>query len=556
MAAFLLHQLLTQSAQRHPRRPALVSDGRAVSYASLDGWSSQVARTLLECGVGPGGRVGIYAAKSPAAVAAIYGVLKAGACYVPCDPAAPPARVAAIMADCGMNVVCAGRRQAELVPALLSARAPLRHLVVLGDGPPGGRGTRTRARHPPGARGPGTDLPARHGMDGVSVTAVTATAAGGGGQLPRGTELDLAYILYTSGSTGRPKGVMLTHRNGLSFVEWAAGELGIRPGDRLSSHAPFHFDLSVLDLFAAAAAGASVWLVPPAASVFPAHLARFITESRLTIWYSVPSALSMLAVRGGVAQGDFPSLRAVLFAGEVFPARYLRKLMTLLPHARFANLYGPTETNVCTRYWLPGPPGDDDVIPIGTAIPNVETFLAPGGGADGARAGELCVRGPTVALGYWGDRERTRERFVPGPRGGPAPGVVYRTGDLVRLDGDGNYVFAGRLDSQIKSRGYRIELGEVEAALRRHPRVIDAVAVAVPDPLVTNLIKACVAAQPGTTGDDVRRHCRALLPAYMVPDTIEIGADLPRTSTGKADRQALASRAGPPPATPGSHHDD
>lgn len=466
MIAALLHELLTASAARNPGGAAVVDGARSVSYATLDAWSTAVAWALLDHGVQRGDRVGILAAKSPEAVAGIYGILKVGACYVPCDPAAPPARTSAIMRDCDLRVACIGAAQVALAAELAAAGAPLGHLVLL-DGPqPDGAAT---------------------GPEPSPVTGPHVTTAGLGGPdrgpMPgTGADTDLAYILYTSGSTGQPKGVMLTHRNALAFVGWAVAELGLRPGDRLSSHAPFHFDLS--------------------------------------------------------------ALRAVLFAGEVFPVRFLRQLAVLLPHTRFGNLYGPTETNVCTAYWLPRPPKDDEDIPIGTAISGTEAFIAPGSGAASPESGELWVRGATVARGYWGDPERTSERFVPDPRSGHAPGIAYRTGDLARRRDDGNFLFLGRLDSQIKSRGHRIELGEIETALRRHPGVRDAAVLAVPDDLFTNLIKACAAVQPGTGEDDLRSHCAALLPPYMIPDIIEVRAELPRTSTGKIDRRSLVGAGG------------
>jgi amino acid adenylation domain-containing protein len=354
-------------------------------------------------------------------------------------------------------------------------------------------------------------------------------------------DLDLAYILYTSGSTGDPKGVMLSHRNALTFVDWATARLGVEASDRLSSHAPLHFDLSIFDLFAAASAGAAVDLVPAETSVFPTAVASFIADRGITIWYSVPSVLSMLALRGGLEPGALPQLRTVLFAGEVFPVPYLRRLMRTLPHARFLNLYGPTETNVCTYYEVP--PLDDErvvPIPIGRAIDNVEVFAV---GEDGERVpdgevGELWVRGSSVMCGYWGDPTRT-DRSLVGWNVGHGPGdPAYRTGDLVRRDAQGDYEFLGRRDSQIKSRGYRIELGDVEAALYAHPTVVECAVTAVPDELVTNRLKAYVVLREEGTAADVLRVCGERVPPYMVPD-LEVREQLPRTSTGKIDRRAL-----------------
>jgi acyl-coenzyme A synthetase/AMP-(fatty) acid ligase len=190
---------------------------------------------------------------------------------------------------------------------------------------------------------------------------------------------------------------------------------------------------------------------------------------------------------------------------------------------------------------VPGPPPEDALdIPIGAAIDDVECFVVDESGAplpDG-ETGELLVRGPTVMRGYWGDAERTARSLVPDPRPGVTPGVAYRTGDLVRLGPDGNYQFFGRRDHQIKSRGHRIELGDIEAALLAHTDVRECVVVPVPDEHVTNLIRACVSGDADEA--ELRRHCLAALPKYMVPDQFEFHDALPRTSTGKVDRQALA----------------
>jgi acyl-coenzyme A synthetase/AMP-(fatty) acid ligase len=314
--------------------------------------------------------------------------------------------------------------------------------------------------------------------------------------------------------------------------------------DRLSNHAPLHFDLSVLDLYAASMAGAAVVLVPQATSIFPVQVREFIESRHISIWYSVPSILSMLTLRGGLGVGSLPDLRTVLFAGEVFPTKYLRSLMDLLPQAHFYNLYGPTETNVCTWYDVPPLPDDaTEPIPIGNAIDDVEVFAirddgAPAGVDD---VGELFVRGDTVMHGYWGDADRSARGLVPDPRGSALRDPVYRTGDLVRLRADGNYELLGRRDHQIKSRGYRIELGEIETALYSHPDVLECVVVAVPDPLVTNRIVAFVAARDGLVEPDLVKVVAERLPHYMLPERIAFMDELPKTSTGKVDRLALTS---------------
>jgi amino acid adenylation domain-containing protein len=356
---------------------------------------------------------------------------------------------------------------------------------------------------------------------------------------------DLAYILYTSGSTGDPKGVMLSHRAALAFVHWAVDAIGVTCDDRLSSHAPLHFDLSIFDLFAAAAAGAPVHLVPAKASRFPVEIRRFIEDAGITVWYSVPSILTMLALRGGLEPVSVPTLRTVLFAGEVFPTAHLRALMQQLPSVEFWNLYGPTETNVCTAYRVPELPAGDEPIPIGRAITDDETFVV----GDDDRivtpgdVGMLYVRGGTVMSGYWNDPDRTARTLAPSRWHAPLRDLAYCTGDLVRELPSGDYEFLGRQDLQIKSRGYRIELGEIETALHGHPAVLEAAVVAVPDDLVGNRLHAFVSTRAQITERELLGACKSRLPSYMVPECLEILDALPKTSNGKLDRQTLTTTA-------------
>lgn len=220
--------------------------------------------------------------------------------------------------------------------------------------------------------------------------------------------------------------------------------------------------------------------------------------------------------------------------------------MRLLPRVRFANLYGPTETNVCTWYDVP-PLADDMVEPIsiGVAIDDVEVFAVTDDGRPAAQGdtGELYVRGPTVMRGYWGDPERTGRSLVPHPFRTDVSDPVYRTGDLVEEMGDGNLRFLGRRDAQVKSRGYRIELGDVETAIYAHPDVVECAVVAVPDDLVTNRLKAFVVARGDLDEAGLTRICAERIPRYMVPETFELRDALPKTSTGKIDRQNLLAEA-------------
>ena len=361
-------------------------------------------------------------------------------------------------------------------------------------------------------------------------------------------ETDLAYILYTSGSTGTPKGVMISHRNALTFVNWSFDEFGLQPSDRVSSHAPLHFDLSIFDIFTSIKAGATICLVPEEYSIFPRRLIKFIQDTRLTVWYSVPSILVHMLVHGSMSSFEFPDLRLLLFAGEVFPVKYLRELMRTMPGASFFNLYGPTETNVCTFYKVEELP-DEQIKPvsIGRACGNTEVFALDENLRrieEPNKQGELYVRGAGVAMGYWGDGQKTEAHFISNFLIKQYQDRMYRTGDLVFLDEGGEYHLVGRKDHMIKSRGYRIELGEIETNLCSHPDVKEAVVVAIPDELITNRLKAFVVPlkKEAISAMELERFLAARIPGYMVPGEIEFMASLPKISTGKVDRKMLSEK--------------
>ena len=529
---YLLQQLLADRAARVPDRPAVAVGERRLSYRELDRLSNQVARALLAQGVAPGDRVGILAPKSAAAIVAVYGALKAGACYVPLDPKSPAPRLTAIMADSGIAVVLADQATAGQAAALAEHVPALRTVVV--TGPHWGRAV-AAANH-----GTGQWQPDIISWDTVLAEPDEALADG------QAVDTDLAYILYTSGSTGTPKGVMISHRASLTFVQWAADCVGLTERDHVCSPAPLHFDLSVFDVFATVRVGACVAVLPEMTAMFPARLAQWMERERISVWYSVPSVLTVLVTHGNPGAYDLSGLRAIIFAGEVFPAKHLNGLMAALPHARFLNWYGPTETNVCTWYEVPvGAAEITAPVPIGKACANTDAFAVtdertrvskPG------EEGELYVRGSGLMQGYWGDPGKTGRMLVQNPFQAAFAELAYRTGDLVKLDDEGNFVFLGRRDGMVKTRGYRVELGEVETALYDHPAIREAVVLPVPDELLGNRLRAFVSADGQLTREEVLDHCRRRVPAYMVPDVVEFCEALPRTSTDKIDRALLARR--------------
>ncbi len=518
--AYILQQLLTRSAALYPEKPAVWARKRSLTYRELDERSTQLAYLLRRRGLEKGDRVGIFFPKCVESLVCMFGVLKAGGVYVPLDPQAPADRVGYIIGNCGIRVLLTNKeRRAALGEDVIEG---LDYCVMTDDS---------------GANGSGAKV--------VPWAMLSEYPASPAPEIVM-TETDLAYILYTSGSTGRPKGVMLSHQNALTFVEWCADKFKIRAEDRLSNHAPLHFDLSVFDVYNAMEAGATVYLVTEDLALFPTTLANFIEQQQITVWYSVPSALMLLLLHANMKAEKLPHLRTILFAGEVFPMKYLKQLADLLPNVELFNLYGPTETNVCTYYHVERERlAGMDKLPIGIACENTEVFAVSDQDQIVTKPGvegELYVRGPAVTYGYWADTEKTKKMVVPNRFQPNFNESMYRTGDLVTLAEDGNYYFQGRRDSQIKSRGYRIELGEIESALLSHPGVREAAAVAIPDDLVGNRIKAVVAAHETQVLQiaELQQFCATRIPKYMIPEQIEFLEALPKTSTGKIDRVRLA----------------
>lgn len=515
-----LQQSFTASARRSPGALAVVQPGQgAISYGDLDAISDRLRDRLVAAGVGPGDRVGLFMRKSIDTVAALLAVLKTGAAYVPVDAGAPPARGAYILHNCSVKaLVLDAQASARLQPELTALGANPWTLCVDGDAP-----------GPAGA-------PLRAALDaadlaGPAPAAATVTSAGS----------DLAYILYTSGSTGRPKGVMLTHENALSFVDWCSEAFKPEPADRFSSHAPFHFDLSILDLHVCFKHGATLVLVGEDIGKDAPRLARLIAEEKISIWYSAPSILALLAQFGELASHDYSALRQVLFAGEVFAVKHLRTLTELWPTQRYFNLYGPTETNVCTYHEvpLPVPPERSTPYPIGAVCSHLSARVLDETGADVPRGseGELCIAGPGVMQGYWALPEQTAAGFWHRDDGTR----WYRTGDIVTEADDGCYTYRGRRDRMVKRRGYRVELGEIEAGLYRHAKIKEAAVVAFPDEEAGMVIVAFLSSHdakpPGLI--EMKRFCSENMPLYMIPDKFSWQPELPKTSTDKIDYQRL-----------------
>lgn len=500
-----------QTGAAASRQAALCAGRELVTYGELAQRVALRRESLHRAGVVPGDRVAICMPKSIATVETILAILAADAVYVPLNARAQPAQIARILADIRPKLLLTGR---DRMAAMLAVAPELRVAVPSGEGPEFEL------------------VPPRYPLPGAERVAPQHVAA----------------VLYSSGSTGEPKGIMLSHANIASFVAWAVQTFDVRAEDRLASHAPLYFDLSLFDIFGALARHATLCLLDETSALFPGQVREFVESNRISIWYSVPSALMRLQERRAF-QG-LQSIRLVLFAGEVFPTPILRRLMADLPTPEYVNLYGPTETNVCTYHRMPGAPRDDaETLPIGRSCEHLEVTIRDPHGAEmpAGATGEICVAGPAVMQGYWQRPALTEEtRFAPGAD-------TYRTGDYGTRTPEGLFHFVGRRDQQVKLRGHRIELMALESVLHSHPDVTEAAACVLPDARSGGVLTVFVAPRGAAPAQSEMLSFIAerLPPAYR-PDRIEMLDALPRTANGKCDRTALLARAGEAAASQGA----
>ena len=520
---FLLPHIVDNSASRFPDKEAFRFEGTSLTYAQLHEQSNALAHTLTDLGVGRGDRVGILLFKGLESAISIYGVMKAGAAYVPLDPFSPPARTKSAISHLGVRVVVTNENVLQHQSRLESGLQSLTGIV-------------------------GLPSPLTQDQVAVSWNDVAEMTTE---RPPRTetTEDDLAYIMFTSGSTGTPKGIMHTHRSGLSYARTSRDLYEVDSSDRLSNHSPLHFDMSTFDYFTGPLAGATTVIISEAHARFPVSLSSLVQDERLTIWYSVPFALTQMLLRGELEHRDLSSLRWVLFGGEPFPPKYLAALMSRLPKCRFSNVYGPAEVNQCTFFNVPSEFGSSQPVdvPLGRIWPNAEGIVVDNDDREVAigDVGELLVRTPTMMQGYWNDTERNRRAFLDRDAGGGLVHRFYRTGDLVRQTEDGNLHFLGRKDRQVKIRGFRVELDEIEAALLMSPAVEEAAVYTVPADDGVVAIEASVIPS-GTSGVGERELTRFLLdklPQYAIPGRIAVMQSFPRTGSGKIDRGKLGALA-------------
>ena len=500
-----LFDILSTTAEKHPDNIALSdASGLEITYGQLFEKAVSTKYELNALGICQGYRIGILSSKNIGAVSAILSVLSCSAVYVPLDADAPSFRNLVILNNCNVNFL--------ILEDLLWSEY---------------QDDFSETHH-------SVELSSLEGMlllirnEKVSLSCFQPD--------------DLAIILNTSGSTGVPKGVMITNKNAFSFIEWANVILELSQQDVFASIAPFHFDLSVFDLYVAFLNGAHVHLMNAATTMNPRMLSTLIDEKKITVWYSTPSLLKLMINYGKLERFDHKSLRYILFAGEIFSIEALKQIKKAWPQADYYNLYGPTETNVVTYYKVPENIENEIApCPIGKPCSFAELkIIDPRSTEHTIDEGELWVSGQSVCHGYSSQDSRPEKSFHQDTNGK----LWYKTGDWVSLDKNGEYHFKGRKDRMVKRNGYRIEMAEIEAALQQHPEILTAAVVTRNS---QDSIEICAYYQIKNSDCNfidliqLKTHCLKFIPKYMMPDTFTAVPEMPQTSSHKIDYQRLSN---------------
>ncbi len=492
-----VHELFEAQVQRTPAAIAVVAGDKQLTYAELNARANQLARFLRRFGIGPDSLVGLCVNRSIEMIVGVLGVLKAGAGYVPMDPAYPAERLAFMLKDANVFVLLT---QSDLFDKLPSHNGP--RLSLDSD----------------------WDVIAKERKDNLAAWANPA---------------NLAYVIYTSGSTGKPKGVMIHHRGLVNYLSWAVDNYEIAEGCGAPVHSSISFDLTVTSLFSPLLVGRTIFLIADGIENLAAALLARDNYSCVKITPAHLRALAELVpaeqIRGRV--------RALVIGGEALHLENLNFWRTHAPHTRLINEYGPTETVVgCCAYEVAESDPEQGPVPIGTPVANTQLYVLDESmrPVEKGVTGELYIGGDGVGLGYLNSKQLTDERFIADQFSRNRRGRLYRTGDLARFDEQGNLVYSGRIDNQVKIKGFRIELDEVETILSQCEGVRDCAVIAREDANgEKRLIAYTVLDETKQETDELRTAIKAKVPDYMVPTAFVKMESLPLTTNGKVDRQAL-----------------
>jgi amino acid adenylation domain-containing protein len=499
------------SLAKCPEKLAVKEAGAQCTFGELERFSKNLAALLMRRGVGRRQPIPVFLPKGVQNIAADIGVLYSGNAYANLDIKSPPQRLKGMLDNLNAPVVITSGASAAGVRAVGVAEDKLLFIEE----------------------------------------AIVAETLYDNATLLKGLDstldTDPYCFIHTSGSTGIPKGVALNHRSTIDFADWAFDRLKLDGSEVMGSLAPIYFDAYTLEFCLMLAKGATMVVVPDTLAAFPVRLVEFLASSSINFIFWVPTVMVNIANLDLLAKVDLGRLRKVLFIGEVFPTRHLNYWRRRLPGAAFVNLYGPIEITVaCTYYIVERELSDDEKLPIGFPCRNTEVLVLneQNEPAKPGEQGEICVRGSSLALGYYNNPERTAKGFVQNPLNPHYPELIYRTGDIGQWNSRGELMFLGRRDFQIKHLGYRIELGEIEHAALQVEGVRNCCVVYNSGKkAITLFYESDRELEPAF----LRERLSVSLPKYMLPTVLHWMECLPRNPNGKIDRAKLVAAVGEGP---------
>jgi len=485
-------------------RIAIVEESRSFTFGQMEEAAKRCATSILTRMDVTNELIAVFIPKSTEVVFADLGIVYSGNIYTNLDINSPEQRIRNILGNLKPSLVLASRGNGE---KLRSLEVPEERILYIED-----------------ATSSDVDFD-RNAL---------------WRRLGRIIDTDPLCVINTSGSTGTPKGVTLSHRGTIDFMDWTFTTLKLDGSERIGSLSPFYFDIYTLELITMLAKGAALVMIPDGLATFPPQLMEFLAARKISFLFWVPSIMVNISNQGLLDKFPLPEIKKVLFAGEVFPTKHLNRWRHALPQAKFVNLYGPIEIHVdCTYFVLDRELGDDEVLPIGFPCRNTEVLILneENKQCEAGEHGELCIRGSSLAMGYWNDPEKTAAAFVQNPLNTRYPELIYRTGDIGYRNERGEICFIGRKDFQIKHMGYRIELSEIE-----HRALC-----------VEGIANACVLYNAGrkeislffeskgehVTPAAIRKELSSIFPKYMLPTAFYPLEELPRNPNGKIDRNGL-----------------
>ena len=489
-------EYLEQTVTRFPNKIAVQDSEGQMTFEQLWKCAQKISMSIINVGIGTNHPVGVYMPKGSRMVVAFAGINMSGNFYVPLDTKSPSSRIGGILCTIDSEVLIADRKNANALKSFCNKQILVLEDILEGE----------------------TDVTKALSMLEIQI------------------DTDPVYAIFTSGSTGQPKGVVISHRGVIDYIDWAVNAFQFTSDAVIGNQAPFYFDNSTLDIYLMYATGATLDVIPEKCFTFPAELVDYLNEHKITFVFWVPFVLINVANKD-VLKVKLPEyLKDVFFAGEVMPNKHLNYWRRHLPQCRYANLYGPTEITVdCTYYVVDREFADDEPLPIGVECRNSDVLILVDQQREAATGeeGELCVRGSSLALGYYNDWEKTRKAFIQNPLNKHYPETIYCTGDIVYKNERGEIIYVGRKDSQIKHNGYRIELGEIENAFLASKLVDNCCAVY--DFNNKKIVLYYQAKQEVSKGD-FRKGVAHRIPRYMIPTDYYREEILKQNTSGKIDR--------------------